>query len=172
MSGYDGSLENEELKNHVDTQEKKQSIVHRIMQRYNIRKRDIPGALLTYKAMNWGLWFGMIALFYRFSPTRYIFRNGEPKKLIDNMRANFNWYRKSEKFVIDKSKKMAENDKIKTIFNKMGAKPKKMPLALAESTILYKLLAPIHLPLQFMVLIQMYNIKNYRQDSYKVVELN
>lgn len=157
---------------HKAKQIENKNIIHKIMERYNIHKKDIPGALLIYKVMNWGLFFGAFALCYRYSPVKYIFSKGEPRKLIDSIRNNYSWYKKGESYLINKSKKLGENKYVSNICSKLGYRSKKVPLALAESTLLYKVFVPIHIPLQFMIIIQIYNFKNYKKDSHKVTELN
>lgn len=123
----------------------------------NITRKDIPKVLITFKAGAWLTWFITIPICARFQPLRRLFRLRGPKNIKDAFINRYpQRYASWEKHVINGSEYFARLRMIRWIPRSVGQKPKDFGLAVAESTVLYKCLFPIWAPLEFMLIVRLY----------------
>ena len=128
----------------------------------NIRKRDIPSALLFMKATGYAIWFGMLVGCYKFQPLKRFFKMPMPKRCLDNFKKRHHVrYTKWQNFIQTKSEALANWKYFKPIPETFGANSKKMVTALTETIILYKLCLPITLPLTTILAIQVFKRETY-----------
>ena len=124
---------------------------------HGVRKRDIPSALVLFKGMGYGVYFGMLIACYRFQPVQRFFKLSGPKYILDSVKKNHKTrYDKWHGFIMKKSEQFAEWKYFKPIPKAIGVKSKKLVRAFAETFVLYKVTLPITLPLQFLVTVSIF----------------
>ncbi len=133
------------------------------LQKYGIRKSDVPKAVLILKGLSYGTWFGMIALCYRYRPVQALFRMKRPQQLLNNIRGRYpgkyeNWHG----FIMNKSEKLARWKYFSWIPYNLGLHSKRFTIAIAEGTVSCKVLLPITLSLQFWATIHL--LKHPKKD--------
>lgn len=129
-----------------------------LLEKKGISKKDIPLAIVYFKATSYATWFGTLALCYKYRPLRRLIKSPFFEGKFKNLKLRYpKFYNNCENFITSKSKKLAEWKYFKPIPESLGLKSLHVVEALSENFILYKLLLPLILPLQFWFVLKKMN---------------
>jgi hypothetical protein len=121
-----------------------------------IEKKNIPSAIVEFKILGYLTWLGMFVGCYKFRPVQNFFKLSGPRSFLDGVKMRHGQrYDIWHKWVLSKSDKLANWPYFKPIPTSLGMKPKRVVYALAETTLLYKLMLPILFP-TYMVVISLH----------------
>lgn len=135
-----------------------------------IHKKDVPSAILLFKGLGYTTWFGLLFTCYRFKPVQRFFKLPVPNRWLTHIKTKHQVkYDSWHSWVMTKSEKLANWRFFKPIPTTLGLKSKRFVIALAQTTILYKLMLPVLLPLQVGGVVYFYR---HRAKPYKELPKN
>lgn len=126
------------------------------LEKKGLSKNDIPAGIIYFKITSYATWFCTLALCYKYRPLKNLFKINYFKQKLNYVKSkypkvcdNYN------NLIINKSKKLAEWKYFKPIPESLGLKSLHVVEALSENFVLYKLLLPVLLPIQFWIILKL-----------------
>lgn len=141
--------------------------IHNIFEKYGVSNKDVAVAALSLKGLSWATYFATLGLCYKYKPLKRMSKNPFMKSKLEYVEQNYPIYGRIKNFVIDKSQKMAKSKYFEPIPRRLGLKSKRFAVALTETIVVYKLMMPVLLPLQFWIVIQYFKRRNHNNVSEK-----
>ncbi|ETO08492.1 hypothetical protein RFI_28896 [Reticulomyxa filosa] len=126
------------------------------LQDHNIDPKKVGQILITFKICAWMTWATAVPICARLQPLRRLVKLSGPRRLYGNFKRKYP--NVSQKFLLmftKISRKFIVFNK-KWIPEAFGQKHKDFGLAVAEATLLSKLLMPIWGPLEFLAIVRLY----------------
>jgi len=114
---------------------------------WGIKGKDVPQAVGVFLMVKWGLYVGGLAACVKFQPLRTLARRPFAQRQLFRLKQRFpERYERIEKQTLAVAERVAQSPYVRPMPTWMGVDSKNFVFALAENTVLYKLLFPVYVP--------------------------
>jgi len=127
------------------------------LEKKGLEARDIPKAIVVFKALSWTTWAVALPVCYRYQPLRRVFARPGTQQAIDKFSRRFYpaLRERGTLFVTTQLERLASSQYFQRFAASIHVPSVPLAHALCENTVLYKLLLPIYVPLQLWATIKL-----------------